>query len=425
MDFFDSAFDSIHGQSVVNDDEFTSFESFLDTDDDYMTESVVGAAAIAAWGVLMAGAVAYTTIHLAKTLDIFKDLCLAIKNYQKANPAVTPLLKLKHKRFRLSGFNNEQKKEVNDVLKHVDFPGNYLDAYYDRNGKEVVAFVFNKKESVGYDSTLVVKKLTAVRGKNLSEDEFQYYTCAFMLRHWMWSQSSKLEGWAKKWASVNKDEKTKTESFEENDLSLAEEFFPESAVDTIMAPLSKFRAKIATWNKDKYVEKAKRTTGTDNKEVVPYWDPKNIEASFSEYMKDVNSKIIPKLKDHADRKEIVEICNAANADYTRRIKETKAKDRGRYTRDALRKECKRCSDYVVSSATKISNAIEAASKGSSDPNFARACAYAVTKTSAICSDALSAIGVNDDLYDADVMARRAQASGIATGASAGYVAGSH
>ncbi len=425
MDFFDSAFDSIHGQSVVNENEFTSFESFLDADDGYMTESAVMTAAIAAWGALMVGAVAYTTIHLAKTLDIFKDLCLAIKNYQKANPTVTPLLKLKHKRFRLSGFNNEQKKKVNDVLKHVDFPGNYLDAYYDRNGKEVIAFVFNKKESVGYDSTLVVKKLTAVRGKNLSEDEFQYYTCAFMLRHWMWSQSSALEGWAKKWANAKKDEDTKTESFEEDDLSLAEEFFPESAVDTIMAPLSKFRAKIATWNKDKQVEKAKKITATDNKEVVPYWDPKNIEASFSEYMKDVNSKIIPKLKDHADRKEIVEICDAANAEYTRRIKETKAKDRGRYTRDALRKECKRCIDYIISSATKISNAIEAASKGSDDPNFARACAYAVTKTSAICSGALSSIHVNDDLFDLDVAARRAQATGMAAGASAGYVAGSH
>ena len=413
MDFFDSAFDSIHGQSVVNENEFTSFESFLD--DDYMTEVASEAVWMATAIVVAVGAAAYATV-------LYRRVKKAIKKFEDEHPNVIQFKKLKHKRYKLTGFD----RKMSEVkwFKDLDAQdGDFFDAYYNpSNDKEVIAFLYKVRgNSAGESCTVKV-----VRGaESLNKEELQYYLVAYLYKREMWSQSPEVEGWVKDMLKSEKkskkDKDTKTESFEDDELSLAEEFFPESAVDTIMAPLSKFRAKIATWDKDKQVEKSKKITATDNKEVVPYWDPKNIEAAFGEYMKDVNSKIIPKLNDHADRKEIVEICNAANADFTRRIKETKAKDRGRYTRDALRKECKRCSDYIVSSATKISNAIEAASKGSNDPNFARACAYAVTKTSAVCSNALSSIDVNDGLYDVDVAARRAQATGMAVG----YVAGSH
>lgn len=395
----------------------------------YTTEVAAEAFFIGAWTATAIAITGLIACGIRASIKEYRKVKDAIKKYEQEHPSIIPFNKLKYKRYKITGFDHktEEIKNPNSIKNQIRFgTDDLVDAYYNpTNNEEVIAFLYRCQLGVN----AAVSSVKVIRGaESLNKDALYYYTVAYLYKMNMWGQSSEVEGWVKdmlKSEEKPKKEKAKTESFEENDLSLAEEFFPEAAVDTILAPLSKFRAKIATWNKDKYVEKAKRTTGTDNKEVVPYWDPKNIEASFSEYMKDVNSKIIPKLKDHADRNEIVEICNAANADYTRRIKETKAKDRGRYTRDVLRKECKRCSDYVVSSATKISNAIEAASKGSSDPNFARACAYAVTKTSAICSDALSAIGVNDDLYDADVMARRAQATGMAAGVSAGYVAGSH
>ncbi len=212
------------------------------------------------------------------------------------------------------------------------------------------------------------------------------------------------------------------ESFEEDDLNLAEEFFPEAAVDSILAPLSKFRASINTWSKNCNIKYAQKIANDSGKKIRVYKDPKKTEDVFNEYIKTVESTILPKLDSHSSFKEIKDICKSANSKYFKHLGESRLEGGKEYAQSALRNECKRCSESIISSAKKISRAIDDVGDAK-DPNFARACSYVITMTSKVCTSALNEINSLAEKYDAKIAKRTGLAEGFSAGYDTGYSSG--
>lgn len=470
MDFFDSAFDSIHGQSAVNENEFTSFESFPN-DDSYDKNSPIfnesQAAIVNRDDVvkpLEGVAILAETINsgfqfVKKNLEVIESALEKvsdspnkwnfnssgkeiIKNWKRVVGESNKFLLSTIKMHRVGGSGSPSTRitaalnecfsdaSINAMLMseqrtstfiqfadHVQdgHLATYAELMNELGSNAYIADMFidlSKRTDLPSESTkflsIVYKHMTELK-RILSEDLNDNIRHMKTVRDRVYNLTR----------SPNRGRQMNViESFEEDDLSLAEEFFPEAAVDTILAPLSKFRASINTWSKNCNIKYAQKIANDAGKKIRVYKDPKKTEDAFNEYMKSVESSILPKLNDHSSFKEIKDVCKSANSKYFKHLGESRLEGGKEYAQSALRNECKRCSESIISSAKKISRAIDDVSD-TKDPNFARACSYVVTMTSKVCTSALNEINSLAEKYDAKI----AKQTGLAEGFSAGYGSG--
>lgn len=369
-DFFDSMTASLIGSGNQDKDFFEStVDDIIGDDSEVVTEAVtevlIGIIAV------IAGAAA-VSVAMTTPIDFAKTV-VALKNYEKANPDVIPLGKLKRKAFSLNGFEKEaEKKNISKVRAFVKSNityGRTIDAYVTKDTGEVI-IAFQKDSERGRD--IRHKTLRVYQASSIAEKHQNYYLAAYALRNRMFSNST-INGWSRKWAAMGDkkpDDSTamsagiqkswldtkkesvddiETESFGEF-LDINDDIVFESASDKALKAASKQLKKSIKSHDGSIYNKGLNFLGRVKAEIETT-DLGKLSKAFESMMSDIEGKVIPRLKDSEhDASELSKELSSIIEDFNSSVEKLKKDEK--YSTDKLVSEVKRVNSVVISSAKK-------------------------------------------------------------------------
>ena len=370
MDFFDSVVDSIvEGNSQDTDFFESTLDDIIDDDSEVVTEAV---AEVLIEIVAAISGVAAISIAMTTPIDFAKTV-IALKNYEKANPDVIPLGKLKRKTFSLNGFEKEaEKKNITKISAFVKSNityGRTIDAYVTKDTGEVI-IAFQKDSERGRD--IRHKTLRVYQASSMAEKHQNYYLAAYALRNRMFSNST-INGWSRKWASVG-DKKpddstamsagiqkswvdTKKESVDDIEtesfgdfLDINDDIVFESTSDKAIKAASKQLKKSIKSHDGSIYNKGLDFLGRIKADIETT-DLGKLSKAFESMMSDIEGKVIPRLKDSEhDASELSKELSSIIEDFNSSVEKLKKDEK--YSTDKLVSEVKRVNSVVISSVKK-------------------------------------------------------------------------